>query len=250
MTVLIDLNSPGDEYVIYVGDLVGPAFTEFVKLLDMTTLLHVIDCQRAIGQLRVQMTHCLLKCNVSKMMFETPWNVISEAIDFYKSLGFKYVETPWFVDMATVCITCNNVDAMQILPSGQVLVGSAEQGFLQLAIDKQLEGTNFVSCSPCFRIEEPDELHHLQFLKVELFVLCGSESEAIFASKELVFRARKFMGFKNTVVVETNDGFDIEINGIEVGSYGARYDQSVGWWAYGTGVAEPRFTQAKEKTPT
>jgi hypothetical protein len=43
--------------------------------------------------------------------------------------------------------------------------------------------------------------------------------------------------------VKTDVGYDLEINGIEVGSYGRR---EVGdfTWVYGTGLALPRFSQA------
>ena len=47
--------------------------------------------------------------------------------------------------------------------------------------------------------------------------------------------------------VKTDEGYDLEINGIEVGSYGARYHAKIGWWAYGTGLAEPRYTTAMNK---
>jgi hypothetical protein len=44
-------------------------------------------------------------------------------------------------------------------------------------------------------------------------------------------------------IVATDEGYDININGIEVGSYGFR---EIGdfMWVYGTGLAEPRFSQA------
>lgn len=37
--------------------------------------------------------------------------------------------------------------------------------------------------------------------------------------------------------------YDLEINNIEVGSYGIRQYKNL-FWVYGTGLAEPRFSQA------
>ena len=49
---------------------------------------------------------------------------------------------------------------------------------------------------------------------------------------------------KNSVdVVPTKEGYDLMINGIEVGSYGLRMGNGYEW-VYGTGLAEPRFSVA------
>jgi len=42
---------------------------------------------------------------------------------------------------------------------------------------------------------------------------------------------------------QTLESFDIEIDGVEYGSYGLRYHEDIGVWVYGTGVALPRFQQ-------
>lgn len=41
-------------------------------------------------------------------------------------------------------------------------------------------------------------------------------------------------------------GYDLLLSGIEVGSYGFR-EYKNNKWIYGTGLAEPRFSQAFEK---
>lgn len=46
-------------------------------------------------------------------------------------------------------------------------------------------------------------------------------------------------------VVDTDEGFDLQLGGIEIGSYGKRHHDSFGPWAYGTGLALPRFSVAK-----
>lgn len=177
------------------------------------------------------------------------WQNIAKAIDFYTVHGFEYIETPWIVDYKTIEITCP--DPQKIITvdeSGGTLhglVGSAEQGFLQLVLDGKLSGVNYVSAGSCFRLEKEDELHQSQFFKVELFSKCINGDRAIQASRELLRRANKFMNYQ-AVEVQTEEGFDLEINGVEVGSYGARFHSKIGWWAYGTGVAEPRYSYARK----
>lgn len=184
------------------------------------------------------------------------WALLGEAVEFYKSYGFSQIETPWYIDVNTINITCDNPQAIVSVdtndeaycPTYKGLVGSAEQGFLQLAKDGELPHVNYVSCGPCFRLEEFDELHQPQFMKVELFSRCENEQIALSAAKQLLYTSFKFMCLKHEChIVDTDDGYDIEINGIEVGSYGARHHKDIGWWAYGTGIAEPRFTLAINK---
>lgn len=192
------------------------------------------------------------------------WSRISRAVEFYQGLGFKYIDTPWFVDQEVGMITCPSEKFMvrtnkerqnknrRVIP--QTLVGSAEQGFLQMALEGLLTSVNYVSAGPCFR-EEPvyDELHLPQFFKVELFVRCNDQADGRFAASELLYRAKRFMEDQTAMkinVVEEGHGWDLELNGIEIGSYGYRYAEGIGYWAYGTGLAEPRFSQALVATTT
>lgn len=46
---------------------------------------------------------------------------------------------------------------------------------------------------------------------------------------------------KKLTVINTDEGFDIEINGHELGSYGIRKHEYLSW-IYGTGCAEPRMS--------
>lgn len=186
------------------------------------------------------------------------WTRISQAVEFYKSLGFEYIETPWHVDRTTAMITCPNelflvtTDRSRQNKNNRIiyqsLVGSAEQGFMQLALDGKLDGVNYVSAGPCFREElQYDDLHLPQFFKVELFVRCQDERQARQAANELLYRAKRFMQDHSDAplaIVEEGFGWDLQLNGVEVGSYGYRCADSIGFWAYGTGIAEPRFSQA------
>lgn len=181
------------------------------------------------------------------------WTRIAEAVENYRSLGFKYVETPWIVSREAALLTCPHERYLDHADNHGVLAASAEQGFLQLAMDGELDSVNYVSSGPCFRIkdtlEHADRYHKLYFMKVELFSRCRDESEAVHAYKEMMGSAINFMrnyldGQQSPDARQTRDGWDLELNQIEVGSYGYRYDDRVGWWAYGTGIAEPRFSQA------
>ncbi len=53
--------------------------------------------------------------------------------------------------------------------------------------------------------------------------------------------------FTEVEIVATDEGWDLEVNGIEVGSYGFR--QSGGRrWACATGLALPRFDVARHSS--
>ena len=43
--------------------------------------------------------------------------------------------------------------------------------------------------------------------------------------------------------VKTDEGVDIELGGVEIGSYGFRTHEDL-FWTYGTAMAEPRFSTA------
>jgi hypothetical protein len=175
------------------------------------------------------------------------WRRIADAIDYYKSLGFYYTEVPWKVSEAACAITCPDFGRME-WSDGLVLPASGEQGFLDLELDSLMpmftQSPNFVTCTPCFRASDAGRspVHHPYFMKVELYVRCNDQLQAERIAYELLLKSKRFMNTNN--IVTTPDGWDLELNGIEVGSYGARYHEKIGWWAYGTGLAEPRYSQA------
>jgi len=189
------------------------------------------------------------------------WSYLSKAIEFYKGLGYKYVEVPWFVPMETIMITCPSLEMAYEIKRGDALVGSAEQSLMQMSIDGRLEPGRYVACSPCFR-DEPvlDSLHQKQFMKVELFDSLNVDHRehqawhGVFpGTLDVIAHAMNCMeslgmprGLHHGLhVQETEQGCDIDVFGIEMGSYGQRtymvdgkrYDH-----IYGTGLAEPRFS--------
>lgn len=188
---------------------------------------------------------------------------IVRALNYYTSLGYKHIEAPWLADLDTVMITCPPGRTVYPLANDGFLVASAEQGFLQLIKDKKIAPGKYISVGPCFRDDTLDELHQRYFLKAELIDIPSPQGQI----KDL----HKYLSSLNTMLKEATSFFKEQIfelelvdttqetghssydiktkNGqIELGSYGLRYHRDVGFWVYGTAIAEPRFSFAAEKT--
>lgn len=176
------------------------------------------------------------------------WSRIAQVISIYQSMGYQYLEVPWIISDEATNITLPA--GRQIVRSNDgALVGSAEQSFIQLMLDGKLEPGQYVAATPCFRDDQVDELHQQYFFKVELidyatseFVNIQQNLNKMMTDAHILMRS---IGAKEASLVRTADGFDIELNGIELGSYGYRKFKD-NFWIYGTGLAEPRFTQALE----
>jgi hypothetical protein len=169
------------------------------------------------------------------------WARIGRAVEYYTE-RYAYVEAPWVVDEKYSDITFPG--ALKITPGS--LVGSAEQGLLSLSAEGKIrDKCQYVACGPCFRAFGPtqpdDKFHNLYFMKVELYLPMGHPNDI----GQMMGHAAKFFASEGAVpeIVETEAGWDINVAGIEVGSYGYRsvYDHK---WVYATGLAEPRFSQA------
>lgn len=180
---------------------------------------------------------------------------IAEALDFYTKSRCEYIDLPWAVPEAIANVTCPP-GRQHFYIKDNVLIGSAEQAFLQLAIEgKLVSGRNYVACTPCFR-DEPviDELHKQYFMKVELFCYSKYGSVCIDAEEFFYMLAKRYFttqGAKPEHLRVDDRQEDLLVNGIEVGSY--REAELFGqpeefYWACGTGLAEPRFTYALGST--
>jgi len=102
------------------------------------------------------------------------YQLLAEAIAFYKERGYEMVELPWMVNKAYSMLTCpseDNAFAIEERFYTKHLVGSAEQAFLhQSYFNDQLKPfTKYMAVTPCFRRGEDDETHSEQFIKLELF---------------------------------------------------------------------------------
>lgn len=178
------------------------------------------------------------------------WFILNNAVQFYQNMGdYTYVETPWVVPHAALMLTCPSPDWIIDTNGHGGLVASAEQGFLALEQAGRIGKGRFLSCGPCYREERVyDDLHQFQFMKVELYRNDQTDEAAL---DEMVTLAQKFFAFglpvSQPILREpTPEGFDLTLNGVEIGSYGIR--EAGGFrWVYGTGVALPRFSVAKRK---
>jgi seryl-tRNA synthetase len=179
------------------------------------------------------------------------------SIEHYDKIGYRQIEVPWLVSEAVNDIT-RPVFAEQyvVTKTGKrkTLIASGEQGFLYLICKGQLAPGWYQTTTPCFRSEDFDEYHTKYFMKNEL-IKFGTESmespdgerrslEAMVYSAVSCF-TNLGADSKKIDKVETDKGFDINYNGIEIGSYGIRECAFVRW-IYGTGLAEPRFSRLLE----
>lgn len=172
------------------------------------------------------------------------WSLLGRAVAFYQTKGYTYVEAPWFVDHAIqkqtfdgdACTEINYMEAgVPVHGSPSFLVASGEQSMLALDLAPGL----YVTCTPCFRVEGSyDFLTRPYFMKVELFDNRAEPKPSRLQHDAWEFM-RNYVHERELVEVDTPEGTDLCIAGIEVGSYGYRGD-----WAYGTGLALPRFGAA------
>ena len=175
------------------------------------------------------------------------YQLIADAIKYYSELGFEQIETPWTVTKEISAITApKDATFFTVKEKNKVLVASAEQGFLYLMNKGFLPKGKYQSVSPCFRDESFDVTHTKYFIKNELIDTLLPNCKKLHT---LVDNAFQF--FINLVPVRENlkvkevskYQFDIEYNGIELGSYGMR-NTPIGNYLYGTAIAEPRFSRA------
>lgn len=204
---------------------------------------------------------------------DAPWHASPQAIGVTLPPGCNYTEAREAVAGRTAALA---------------LVGSAEQSFIDLWLRGELPDRRpVVALTPCFRLadDNPSTCHHPYFMKVELgyfaavwpseraggrpieahlldalsyadmmrghavSLLLRMEARRLVARQEApVLRTRAVEGGR---FYETPLG-DLEVAGVEVGSYGARaFEDDSGStvvWAYGTGLAEPRSSWAIERS--
>lgn len=170
------------------------------------------------------------------------WEYIGKAVSFYKRRGFKYLEVPWIVGTEAIGVTLPIGRRPTTVHEG-FLVASAEQSFIEIMLQNVPLNSPYVAATPCFRDDPEDLLHQKYFFKVELFSKAVSLEIATASALMMALQAQDFFDTlgEATTLRQTEVGFDVELNGVELGSYGTReYGGLI--WAYGTGIAEPRFS--------
>jgi aspartyl/asparaginyl-tRNA synthetase len=181
------------------------------------------------------------------------YNLLNKALKYFSKKGFKQVEVPWRVSKEAIEGTFKSSESLK--SDDKFLIGSAEQGFLELYLQNKLTSNQLMSVSPCFRNGSEDYFHQQEFIKLELIYFNNyqiSYSDIIqyqvFKRFVLSFIIKKLkIKSSDIIVIKTNDSRsiyseDIMINGVEYGSYGIREFQG-SYYIYGTGIALPRASK-------
>jgi len=174
------------------------------------------------------------------------YKILHDSTTYYEKKGFARIESPWTVTKYVSAITKPDfcID-WEIKHNDKVLVASGEQSFLYLYLKGFLPKGRYQSITPCFRFDSFDFIHTKYFMKNELIETKSVSEKSL---EEIVEIALKFFKkyLPESESVKTESGFDIEFKGIELGSYGIRSCEYLDW-IYGTGVAEPRFSNLIKK---
>jgi len=193
------------------------------------------------------------------------FKTISDSILFYQLNGFKYINTPWLISETINNIT-KPVEKQNFYIKNETLVGSGEQSFIQLMANKTITDGNYITCTPCFRDEQTDDIHKTYFIKSEL-IMIGKECNPNIINdnlhKMINIALTFFQQYLQVKIIKTGEqpnsdeqpnSFDIieTTTETELGSYGIReyknsdldYDFK---WIYGTACAEPRLSDLINK---
>lgn len=179
------------------------------------------------------------------------WSLIAKAVHFYSQSGYTQTETPYAIPVHYHYYTKPHNDQSFVLNDGlfkedyHELVGSAEQGFIYLLLNGKINpNSRLFSVTPCFRYDNYDLLHQPWFIKLELFHYSDSLDD-LFTMLNLALSFYQGLSKDTVNIVQTaTHSYDLEINDIEIASFGFRTVEKE-TFIYGTGLALPRFTIAK-----
>ncbi|MGL5281250.1 MAG: hypothetical protein ACRC8W_05740 [Plesiomonas shigelloides] len=184
-----------------------------------------------------------------------PMNVeLIAAAHSYWSMWYQGKKVPALVDPDVMAHTCPpGVHDRRLYGKGtDTVVASAEQSFLQLEKDGELQSGWWMALTPCYR-DEPilDDTHLPVFLKLELIRIAKDGEELHrFDAEWVAYRFKTWLWeyfSLPTDVVETAEGYDVMYEDLELGSYGIRKTMTGKSYVYGTGLAEPRTSIALER---
>lgn len=185
------------------------------------------------------------------------YRLIAEAVDYYEDRGYSRIESPWMVSRAISDLTkpvgCSTYSVKKETRVGEkVFVASGEQSLLYLISKGNLpKSGKFLTVTPCLRDDPWDETHWKTFMKLELirygdYVSNMTVGEVADDAFSFFSRCVDPVRLKMTDV-PVSPMLDIELDEVEVGSYGIR-ECSFAKWVYGTGLAEPRFSRMLRRT--
>lgn len=192
-------------------------------------------------------------------MRKIDYELLAHATSYYRREGYAQVEVPWLVKPIIDDMTRpHDVREFSVPSLGLHLCASGEQGFLQslsehgFTLDKK-----YFTVTPCFRDNEEDDVHQLQFMKLELGLFTRKREYVGKYTDELMNTARFLFNNESPATVSsviTDIGMDLRgklkpgysSDSVELGSYGYRVVND-GYWIYGTGLALPRFSYYKDR---
>lgn len=172
-------------------------------------------------------------------------NLIYKALESYKSLCYKLVDVPMLVEEQYSLLTKPKGKVDLFHSNGKVYVASAEQSFIQMFQQGKLKYGKYAAITPCYRDEDVlDDTHFNIFLKVELINIGGDDVLSMMQDVQAFLLHSLGCCAKAIKTNDSEQSYDLEINNIEVGSYGVRYMPDGTPYVYGTGLAEPRTSYA------
>lgn len=179
------------------------------------------------------------------------YDLLARAVLYYNACGYQQIESPWMVDRKTIDLTLPPDATPFLLTNGDAMVGSAEQGLINMTLREELTlNKKYMSISPCFRDDKNDDTHSKTFMKLELFCFTPSSNFDFPDGRRMIFDAKTYfeMNGIKCEYEETPLGLDIvtKKNKLELGSYGYRTIHHYDIY-YGTGLALPRFSLAREQ---
>lgn len=188
--------------------------------------------------------------NSYKYGIKANYSLLSDAINHYESYNYLNISVPFLVSKEAYYSTKteNKVSFPDIhVPvwGDKYLVASGEQSFVEFLLEGRI--LNKACCiTPCFRTEGGNytPYHQSQFMKVELI---NTSDTSISSLMTMIHLAMSFFEkYLEVKIIETEPNtYDIveKYDNLELGSYGIRQYKHLSW-VYGTGVAEPRLSQA------
>lgn len=184
---------------------------------------------------------------------------LQSVLTAWQARGASFVPLPWTVPPEFLEKTRpphKSSDDFMLGTEG--LVASGEQAFLWLDAEDRLPSTVagvYIGWTPCFR-EEPvyDALHQRAFIKAELYAPLRWDGDPDVLLQVLRDTCRsdfaQLCPRTASLLAQTlqpDGSWDIELGGVEVGSYGLRQRPNGRLYAYGTALAEPRWSVARER---
>lgn len=128
------------------------------------------------------------------------------------------------------------------------MIASGEQSFIEMMIKDTIKPGKYQTITPCFREEsEYSDKTRPWFMKLELCQILQNQSDIEKNISSMITEVSKFLNdnLGDIYLTHTNIGCDLYYDDIELGSYGYRQAGQY-HYIYGTGLAEPRFSIAKE----